>query len=289
MKYRYSFNQIILSLLALGALSAVALYCALSYENKYNADVLNFLPANNTQNVTSILEKQLSEEHIRLLDSIQHAFSISATEWHDTLEKIKKIKQSDTLVIANPKMFSNPTEDPLIIKTRKILLSFAIDPKRVTIFTINEPNNACDAATGQCYNKGIVEHYIRLNTAQLKNRPEDVQEALLTHEIMHLLNYDSLEQIYIETLLKNKGIDSKVYHAHPAFVAYCKHLEFRADLLAGSQDITTAQNLKKVFQLQIERDPNEKSTLTHPSYTQRSAAMDKLMSHLKTEQNGEQV
>ncbi|GMU19465.1 MAG: hypothetical protein AMXMBFR12_06570 [Candidatus Babeliales bacterium] len=280
MKNIKKFTQIALIIAVLGALSAYPLYRTFN-QQKSDFSAL-FEQLNNSESVSETVNLQLKNDHNQCLEAIREAFNIDRKDWQEALSKIEKIKKSDDL--KGPSRILCKDKSQLAQRIHKILIKHGINPARVTIEYISKPNSACDAKAGQAYSKNKVLHFLQINTPVLEQKPDEIQEALLTHEIMHLINYDSIEYLFIETLLKKYCIKAEEYVNHPALVAYNKHIEFRADLFAGSNDLHIAQGLKNAFELHIQKFPNAPVSQSHPSSHARLDTMNQLVAHLQNEQ-----
>lgn len=280
MKNIKKFTQIALILAVLGALSAYPLYKVFN-QPKSDFPAL-FEQLTNSKSVSETINMQLKKDHEQYLEAIREAFNIDRKDWQESIIHVEKIKKSDDLI--GPSRILCKDKSQLAQRIHKILIKHGINPARVTIEYINKPNSACDAQAGQAYSKNKVLHFLQINTPVLEQKPDEIQEALLTHEIMHLINYDSIEYLFIETLLKKQGIKTEEYVNHPALVAYNKHIEFRADLLAGSTDLHIAQGLKNAFELHIQTFPHAPVSQSHPSSHARLDTMNQLVAHLQSEQ-----
>ena len=280
------YTRILVALLGLGVVSIYPLYHAFNGP-KTNSAIFSSSLKNKVsegQSVAHALIEQLDAEHMQCLSDLQEAFPIANNQWQETFAKIDQIKKADTLL---GKGVMDQNKHTLVQKAQEVLVSSGINPARVTIETVDKPKSACDACAGQGYRNNKVEHFLQINIPVLEQKPEHIQEALLKHETMHLINYDSLEQVFIEALLKRNGIAQDAYSKHPAFAAYNKHTEFRADLMAGHTDITIAKNLKNAFELHIEQYPNAPISQSHPSSPARLDSMNQLISYLENEQQSQ--
>lgn len=61
------------------------------------------------------------------------------------------------------------------------------------------------------------------------------QEGILRHEIMHIVNYDSIEEGYVLLILSELGTQEDELNYAKAMVDYRHLKELRADQLAGAQ------------------------------------------------------
>lgn len=225
--------------------------------------------------------QQLDHEHQACLENLRLAFGIDQKEWDHTMAFIQRVKQNDDLKGAVAHAHQDST---LASKIRHLLVKHSINPNRVTVEYVDKPKSACHAMAGQAYIKNKVHHFLQINTPVLEQEPGHVQDALLTHEIMHLLNYDAIEQLFIESLLKHNGIEPTAYLMHPAFDAYSKHIELRADMGAACTQLSIAQGLQKAFELHIEKYPHAPESKSHPSSHLRLEKMNDLIAQITREQ-----
>ncbi len=238
-------------------------------------------------NLAQELKEQLDIEFDIILERLKQAFPLTPQAWNEALAEFNRLKTSDKLFLDRPKAAKQGAKEdvPALQKSRELLASYNINPEVINFEVINDPNNASYAFAGQCVFNGKVEHYLRLNLAQLPNQTPAIQEALLRHEIMHLCNYDPLICDIIEKLLAEHGISAKEFWSNDAFRALNKHMEYRADLMASIHDIATARALMEGFQEHMKRYDDAVESKTHPSCKQRYAAVDNLVQYMKAEKN----
>lgn len=236
--------------------------------------------------VADTLKQELAQQHDQLLEIALEAFPIDQNEWDKAINQFNAAKSSDTLLVKNPIIKNNKGDHELVKKARKILASYDINPAAVTIKVTHRPNTKTNAASYQGFVDNKVIHELELNIPQLSQHPADVQEAIIRHEIMHLLNYDPLERAYLEVTLMQNGITVKQFMKEPALLDLYKHQEFRADLLAACHSIDTAQSFQKDFEHYIQTCPQDqcqKACITHPSDAQRHKAVTALLGYMEAE------
>jgi hypothetical protein len=236
-----------------------------------------------SSNVVDNMREELNAEHDRLLEELQKAFPLADNQWQKMHEQLNAIIAQDNLLLQNKKI-SKKSDQPLVAIAQEVLETTDINPSRVNIEVVEKPKSACDASAGQCYRNGKVEHFLQLNSSRLQERELPVQQALLKHECVHLINYDGLRQVFIESLLKRNGIEEQIYRKHPAFCAYLKHIELRADLFASGYDTDFAQGLLEGIQEHMEKYPNPPVSLNHPTDQQRYTAIANLKKHMEAEE-----
>ncbi len=238
--------------------------------------------------VADTLKEELAQEHERLLERVQKAFPLTKQKWEHTLLQIDLAISQDCLLTDKPVIKNKPNDLPIVKKAREILASYHIDPAAVTIKVIHNPKTKTNAASYQGYADNKVIHDLELNIPQLSKHTHDIQEAIIRHEIMHLLNYDPLKRAYIEVMFMENGIKPEEFMKEPALLELYQHQEFRADLMAACHDICTAQSLQKDFEHYIQTCPEdqvEHTCITHPSDVARHQAVTQLISYLHAENN----
>lgn len=236
--------------------------------------------------VADTLKKQLSIEHQELLAQIKGAFEITPDQWNHTQQQIEIAKTNDRLIIKNPIIKHKKADPPIVKKARELLASYHIDPAVVSIKVINNPKTKTNAAAFQGYADGAVIHDLEINIPSISQHAQDVQEAIIRHEIMHLLNYDPLERAYIEVMLLRNGIREEEFMNNEALQNLYKHQEYRADLLAACHGIDTICSLQKDFEHYIKTYPqhqHEQASSTHPTDVQRLQAVTALRGYLEAE------
>lgn len=300
MNFTYTtYQKALFILIALGALSAYPAYRAFQALNSSNKLIL-FEEINDKaivaqtveqiaqkgSNIASTLKEQLDAEQKALLEEIKKEFSIPSEKWESALATIEALKERDSLITQEP--IIPATDEPFFATIYETLAAYSIDPMRVEIELVDTPQSFLAACQGM--SKGGVRHIMRVNLAEVAKRTPESQVAFLKHEIIHLLNYDVIELMVIKTLLESCGIKPEEYNNSPAFIAVKKHKEFRADLLAASDSIETAQALNEDFEARIKQFPHEQenpSHCTHPTETQRLQAMNGLISYLEAEKQSQ--
>lgn len=236
--------------------------------------------------VEDTLKLELAQEQERLIKDVQAAIPVTQNAWQKTFEDMDTAIKGDTLLTNNPRIKNKKSDHDLVKKARKILVEYNIDPSRVTIKTIERPDTKTNAASFQGYENNKVVHDLVLNIPQLSQHPDDVQDAIIRHEIMHLLNYDPLRRAYIEVMFLDNGIKKEEFMKVPALLKLYQHQEFRADLLAACHSIDTAQSFQKDFQHYIKTHPEDQleiNCITHPSDADRHEAVTQLISYMQAE------
>ena len=289
-------KQFLALMIGLAALSIYPIYNGFINKSQPKLAIFTPIPSHladsvkdimaNGSNIADTLQKQLNGEFDQLLANLQKVFPIAPGVWKNTINELEELKRNDTLLTDNPVIKNEKGDLPIVKKIRELLASYNIDPHAVIIQMIHDRKNSCYAFAGQCVNHERahkVEHYIRLNLAQLSQQTPAVQEALLRHEIVHLLNYDPLTFAMIDELLDEHDITAKEYWRNEEYQALNKHIEFRADLMAASHDVVVAQALMDGFEEHTKRYNDTIESESHPTCKRRQAAVDNLMQYMNVE------
>jgi Zn-dependent protease with chaperone function len=292
------FNYILALLLGLGTIGIIALKMNKNTKftpkidvldpQKDQKQILNTVKALCADGlcVETALKEELSQEHDRLFKEVMKAYPIAQKQWQKTIGTLQAVISADTLISDKPVIKHKKGDLKIVQRSREILAEYNIDPARVVIKTAHNPNIKTNAASFQGFDGKMVIHELELNIPQLKQHPHDVQEAIIRHEIMHLLNYDPLERAYLEELLMKNGITQEQFMQEPAMLNLYKHQEFTADLMAGCHGVCTAQSFQKDFEHYIKTRPEDQiasACITHPSDVERHKAMTQLLSYLEAE------
>lgn len=289
-----SSKQVLTIILGLGALAAYPIYRTFLYKSQPKLAIFTpFEQGSITELVNQIvsegstvadtLQEQLDNEFNQLLADVQKAFPLTPEAWKKTLDELENLKKNDSLFTDNPIIKHEKGDHPLVKKSRELLASYNIDPNAVMIQTIDQAKNSSYAFAGQCVFNNKVEHYLQINLAQMPQQTASVQDALLRHEIMHLMNYDPLTFSVIEDLFRANGINSQQFWANDAYRALNKHIEFRADLMAATYDVAVAQALKDGFEEHMKRYNDAIESKSHPTCKRRQDAIDNLVHYMKAE------
>lgn len=238
---------------------------------------------NSNSTVADTLCQELDQNHKQLLQALISAFPLPNKGWETCLEDLTTIKSQDDLLLADDSQIPVTNIDE-IGEIESLLYSYNINPKRVTIIPTENSSYFVSAGQGMD-DEGKVIHELRINFEKLKEKSPEIQEAIIKHELQHLLQYDSLEFSFITGLLQEHGIKLKELYQNPAFIAYKRHIEYRADLKAAAQDLAIAQAFKQDFENYMQQQPEkaEKQFSSHPSKKDRYQAMSNLISYLEAE------
>lgn len=229
------------------------------------------------------LSQQLAEENNRLMAHILDAFpQIHPLQWENAMKAIQKFKDTDELITNDPKIPAS--DDELITLIYTTLAEYGINPARIEIEYVSTPQSFLSACQGLAGKK--VRHIMRVNRKAVAEKSPEVVEAYLRHEIQHLLTYDAIELMIVKDVLEKNEITAAEYYTNPAFIEFKKFKEYRADLLAATKGIDTAQAMMDDMEERIKKYPHEQinpSHATHPTETQRRQALANLSHYLQAE------
>gem|GEM_PF-3276971 len=274
-----NFKKVLWVLIPIAAI-ITAFYAQNSLKNRVKNSVQAFVAQGS--NVAQEWQNKLKKEHVVVLENVRKAFSVDENIWQSALQQFQEITQKDDLLLAPSQKTYKKTKDTLANRIKETLFNAGINPDKVTIIYTN--NTGCPLGAMQEFtdNDTRLTHAIDLNKKWFLAKPQEIQQAILAHEIMHLKQYDSIESAFILDALTRSGFTQQDYNASPAVHAYRQHRELRADLLAGATDMAIAQGLQKDFEAYIPNQYKEDLT-THPSSSTRLEKMNELISYLDTE------
>ncbi len=226
------------------------------------------------------LEVECAASHDTALAHIKAYFAISDDLWDEYLGGCHAKIAGDDLKGHAAKSYTEHNE-PIVAALYKALLEYGINPERVSIKLVNSSDTPAQAVQALA-DDGTIIHRIELDLYRLNKLSFAIQKALIRHEIMHLLNYDSLEGSYIITMLYKLGYSAKALEKVPAMIAYRHQRELRADLLAGCDHPEVAQSLQEYFAsyMKITDQDNQKLWTTHPSDKQRHEQLAQLLTKM---------
>ncbi len=227
--------------------------------------------------LTKKLFLERKEVHDQCLAQIKQDLAIEEPLWVEFMGECEAKIAQDSLLGACPAGISNP-QDPEIVKaTKKVLVEYGINPEKVTIKLVNTDTPA--QAVQGLDDGGTITHRIELDLRRLAKYSLAIQEALVRHEVMHLLNYDSLEGSYLITMLYKLGHSPQELEKIPSIVAYRHQRELRADLLAGCDHPEVARSLQEFFAsfMKVTDQDNASLWTLHPSDTQRHEQLAQLL------------
>lgn len=239
--------------------------------------------AQSESTLENTLSQQLAEENNRLMAQIPIAFpQIHPVQWENAMKTIQKFKDTDDLITNDP--IIPVSDDELVALIYTTLAEYGINPARIEIEYVNTPQSFLSACQGLAGKK--VRHIMRVNRKAVAEKSPEVVESYLRHEIQHLLTYDAIELMIVKDILEKNEITAQEYYLNPTFIELKKFKEYRADLLAATHGMDTAQAMMNDMEERIKKYPHEQinpSHATHPTETQRRQALANLSHYLQAE------
>lgn len=220
-----------------------------------------------------------------LLDKIKDTFQVPENYWKAFLDKLDELRAKDPLFIENnikpEKQVWQQADHPLVKKAVALLREHGLNPEAVSIVVNNY--DASPAAALQTYitEPESVKTTLLLNITKLGARAPDIQEAIIRHEIMHLIHYDSIEEGYVLSILEEVGHRQNEWDTSDVMIAYRQLKEFRADQLAAAQG---GLHIAQAFKDDLSTIAYHDETISHPASSKRAAQMTVVENYLKKEQ-----
>lgn len=271
---------IILAFLALGGIGAYPIYKSL---------IKPGLASFKGSKMAKSLYLERKAVHDKALLTIKEEFAISDLNWSQFMGNCQAFIEHDDLMESGTSTIKD-NDHELIKFAKNALIEYGINPERVIVQNVTFSGSPCngtqllsnmDSLTYSPDNK--IVHYLNLNLSWLKEFDKDIQEAFIRHEIMHLINYDSIEGAYVTTMLEYLGHKPEDYAMKKSRIDYCHQRELRADLLAACDHTEAAQALQKFFLASIKKDPRQDVPslwTSHPSDKTRNEQMAQLIKNL---------
>lgn len=259
--------------LILGLFSALGAFALFMPKKHYNSLF-------HGSNLAKELVADRTAVHDEAVAHIKADFAIPEDLWQEFMGDYQAKVAADDL--RGNSLQGAPLEtEPIIVAVRSALQEYGINPARVVIKLVHSSDTPAQAIQTLA-DTGTIIHCIELDLKRLAKYSFAIQEALVRHEIMHLLNYDSLEGSYIITMLYKLGYSASQLEKEPAMIAYRHQRELRADLLAGCDHPEVAQSLQEYFAsyMKITDQDNQKLWTTHPSDKQRHEQLAQLLTQM---------
>ena len=230
------------------------------------------------------LKEQLADQNSQLVARIPVAFpQIHPIQWENAMKAVQKIKANDDLLCENP-VIPAAADYEFVNVIYTTLAEYGINPARVEIEFVTTPGSFLSACQGLEKNK--VRHIIRVNKSEVNKKSAEIALAYLRHEIQHLLTYDAIELMIVKDIFEKNEISEQEYYTNPDFIELKKFKEYRADLLAATKDMSTAQAFMQDMEERIKLYPHEQenpSHATHPTEAQRKQAIANLTQYMQIE------
>lgn len=206
-----------------------------------------------------------TQVHDTALIRIKNDFKIKDRIWDAYLSAFKKIVQNDDL-LTQPGHFRKSTEDNLVKIAQQALIEYGLNPEKVVLRLVKKSDVPAQAIQ-ELDDLKRIRHILELNLQWLSEYDIAMQEAIIRHEIVHLLYYDSLEASYVLHMLYQKGYSKKQCDKHPAIIAYRHQRELRADALACGDNSVRIKAFQSYFSCFIPLEDQENPELwrSHPS------------------------
>ncbi len=229
----------------------------------------------NARLYTQVYQEQLTA-HNNALENIKKSLRVPAQLWDSYMNTVQDMIAADNL--RGPYQAPQSDEPALVKMMYKIFKEYGINPQRVNIQLVEDTKAE---AWQESYDQGCITHTIKVNQQWFSTYPEHMQEAFIRHEIMHLLNYDMIEEGYLLQMLADAGYESTTLDKHAAIVAYRQQRELRADLLSACSSTQIAQAAHDHFEQMAQYTYKPNQWLTHPPYAQRVEQLDTLIGQMK--------
>lgn len=208
------------------------------------------------------LRNDYKQESERVMAAIRAEFGISQEEWDQYMDDLKALIAKDRSISKKPVKASSKQLVP------RLLEEHGFSKNKVIIQKMGGNDQA--EAFQDIVDGSQIIHRIRINFEWLNSRPVSEQEAILRHEIQHLLNYDSLEEMYIRWILMEKGYMETDWKNSNSMTDYYHMRELRADAFACAQSKDVAQSLHDYFCDTMCLNETREDWYTHPRDTVRA-------------------
>ena len=221
------------------------------------------------------------EVHDTCFAQIKAEFEIDPKLWADFIDSYQEYVQNDDL-LGSCQQDNDVSQFPIVTATKRILTEYGINPAKVALTLMDASDTPAQAIQEISSDDSQIMHRIELNIPWLTTYPMEIQEALIRHEIMHLIHYDSLEGSYVITMLYQSGYTKSECDSASSMIAYRHQRELRADALASADRPEVAQALHSFFQkfISVEDQENPALWLSHPSDKKRCNQLAQLLTQM---------
>ncbi|CAN5157163.1 hypothetical protein BH09DEP1_BH09DEP1_0950 [soil metagenome] len=179
-----------------------------------------------------------TNESTRVMAAIRAEFGVSEGVWDKYMDDFRQLVANDSLLGKTPVKITSTELIP------RLLEEYGINRSRVRIKELDGKNQA---EAFQDIKQNRIIHRLGVNNKWLQTLSLNKQEAVLRHEIQHLLNYDSIEEMYIRWILTDLGFTQDDWKKSPAMTDYYHLRELRADAFACRKSKKVAQSLHDFF------------------------------------------
>ena len=223
--------------------------------------------------------KQSAVLHDKALERIKIEYNVPDQVWNKTIQAIKNAIASDDLFAIKNVTTKSDAEQPWIEQmVKKIAVEFGMNPERITVKFVDAHDVNLQSIQDFDANNKIV-HLIEINLEWCNRHSQHMQEAFARHEMMHLYNYDGIEDGYITYMLDTLGHKPEDSAKHPAMINFRHARELRADLLAGCSSKVAAHALCEHYTQNISQDIKRpiQAQIMHPSAQERATQLTQLV------------
>jgi len=173
-------------------------------------------------------------------------------------------EQEENLMIENWKFSDEKIPQLLKDKITMLIRKMNIDPKEIKVFHTNKSLGVTQSILliDECLCQGVK-----------RDINNDIIDALILHEMQHILHDDSFLEGCVSSLydLNKKMINKKNWFSFKKKLSHMK--EKRADIFAGLVDLKCPSALSSFLQ---HNGSTSKDSLTHPAHSVRVAYLNKL-------------
>lgn len=216
--------------------------------------------------------------HDDCLARIKAEFAITDEIWAEFMGRFHDLIKADDL-LGSSAIQPNDSDHAYIVMAQRLLLEYGVNLEKVTVKLIDAASSPSLVIQELSDDNSKIIHSIGINIPLMNRYTKEMQEALLRHEIMHLLNYDSIEGSFVIGMLNKCGYSAQVCDNSPAIIAYRQQRELRADALASCDRPEVAQALQSDFKRSIPQQDQENPALWkfHPSSQKRYDQLAQLL------------
>ncbi len=237
----------------------------------------------NTVKKQSLFQESLDKSahtHDQALARIKEEYKVPEDTWNATMDAIANARVKDDLFTSG--QLDATSQEPWIVqKIYEIAQQYGMNPARLTVKCVDADDVNLQAIQDFDENNKIV-HLIEINLEWCNRHNRQMQEAFARHEMMHIYNYDGIEDGYITYMLDMLGHKPEDSAQHPAMIHFRHARELRADLLAGSNSHECAHALCQHYKQNISLDSNRplQAQIMHPSAQDRATQLTQLLTRI---------
>jgi|GEM_PF-2541642 len=265
--------------------------------------------------VKSVLQKQCNKEVATCFEKFKseftQTFQITDQEWKEYQDRLEQFKK-DSKITSSDYYFPTAVTKDFRSEMQELMIKYGINPTAVKVVYGKRMCSSIQhfkgcPVTHELKNLGLTdedEHIIVYNHKLLSKylTPKEILYDALTHEMMHLVHFDSMTDRLIVAILTQRtplkiftpeidDLELKrdvIVSKKNKLVSYSflsKARELRADVMAAAQEIDIAQVMRRVkdkseIQPELDFDDGE-----HPTLAQRIQAFDTVITYLEAERS----